>query len=108
MYAQVLPQPHIHILMKNSTPLAGWSFWAWGIGNFFPMPNDPKRRGDYPSTDTWGWSFPSLSMNLTLTKICVEDLLLPIGEKFERKFKAGRGLSNSRSNREFWFSGYLL
>ncbi|MCC5622590.1 hypothetical protein LC574_15205 [Nostoc sp. CHAB 5715] len=23
----------------------------------------PKRRGDYPSTDTWGWSFPSLSMN---------------------------------------------
>jgi len=19
--------------MKNSTPLAGWSFWAWGMGH---------------------------------------------------------------------------
>ncbi|WP_339379178.1 hypothetical protein [aff. Roholtiella sp. LEGE 12411] len=21
----------------------------------------PKRRGDYSSTDTWGWIFPSLT-----------------------------------------------
>ncbi|MFN6462571.1 MAG: hypothetical protein RMZ41_012075 [Nostoc sp. DedVER02] len=40
--------------MKNSTPLAGWSFWAWGIC--------PKRRGGYPSAPMKGWSFPPLSM----------------------------------------------
>ncbi|WP_339379207.1 hypothetical protein [aff. Roholtiella sp. LEGE 12411] len=30
-----------------------------------PMPEGcrPMRRGDYPFTDTCGWSFPSLSMN---------------------------------------------
>ncbi|MEH1974091.1 MAG: hypothetical protein V7L02_13010 [Nostoc sp.] len=34
--------------MKNSRPLAGWSFWAWGIGNFFPMPNAPSDGATIP------------------------------------------------------------
>ncbi|MBD2728044.1 hypothetical protein H6G96_17395 [Nostoc sp. FACHB-892] len=58
--------------MKNST-----HFWdgvfghgEWGMGHGEEVTNAlcPKRRGDYPSTDTWGWSFPPLSMNLLLTK----------------------------------------
>ncbi|WP_375494225.1 hypothetical protein [uncultured Nostoc sp.] len=40
--------------MKNSTPLAGWSFWAWGMGHGEEVTNArcPKRRGDYPSPPT--------------------------------------------------------
>jgi hypothetical protein len=28
--------------MKNSTPLAGWSFWAWGIGHGKEHTNAPS------------------------------------------------------------------
>ncbi|WP_267871557.1 hypothetical protein [Nostoc sp. CHAB 5715] len=40
------------------------------MGKKLPMPNAqcPKRRGGYPSTDTWGWSFPPLSIKLLLTR----------------------------------------
>ncbi len=41
--------------MKNSTPLAGWSFWAWGIGHGAwertyqcPMPNAPSDGATIP------------------------------------------------------------
>ncbi|QMS90349.1 hypothetical protein HUN01_23215 [Nostoc edaphicum CCNP1411] len=55
--------------IKNSThkgmKFLGIGNGAWGRSYQCPMPNAqcPKRRGDYPSTDTWGWSFPSLSIN---------------------------------------------
>ncbi|QMS88538.1 hypothetical protein HUN01_13375 [Nostoc edaphicum CCNP1411] len=44
---------------------------AWGMGHGKEHTNAqcPKRRGDYPSTDTWGWSFPSLSMNQYLIEL---------------------------------------
>ncbi|MGJ5632519.1 hypothetical protein [Nostoc sp. CALU 1950] len=37
-----------------------------GLRKKLPMPNAqcPKRRGDYPSIPTRGWSFPPLSMNV--------------------------------------------
>ncbi|MEJ6483908.1 hypothetical protein N0Y54_21750 [Nostoc punctiforme UO1] len=39
----------------------------WGMAKKLAMPNAqcPKRRGDYPSPPTRGWSFPSLSINCT-------------------------------------------
>ncbi|MEH1789263.1 MAG: hypothetical protein V7L23_27720 [Nostoc sp.] len=39
--------------MKNSTPLAGWSFWAWGTGHGEEVTNAlcPKRLS--LSTHSW-------------------------------------------------------
>ncbi|MBD0385857.1 MAG: hypothetical protein ICV54_04795 [Nostoc sp. C3-bin3] len=58
------PLPQILALMKNSIPLwvefLGMGNGEWGMGNKLPMP------GDYPSTDTWGSSFPSLSMKTAI------------------------------------------
>ncbi|MEH2191847.1 MAG: hypothetical protein V7K98_04175 [Nostoc sp.] len=51
--------------MKNSIPL--WVEFL-GMGNeqepLMPNAQCPKWRGGYPSTDTWGWSLPPLSMKL--------------------------------------------
>jgi hypothetical protein len=54
--------------MKNSIPL--WlEFLGMGHGKEATNACRPKRRGDYPSTDTWGWSFPSFSMKLRTEKL---------------------------------------
>ncbi|MBD2608481.1 hypothetical protein H6G81_29165 [Scytonema hofmannii FACHB-248] len=44
----------------------GHGEWGMGHGEEVTNAQCPKRRGDYPSPPTRGWSFPSLSIKMNI------------------------------------------